>query len=137
MDLAQIDLSEYKGKKVTLVRKLDKPNAEGHQAEEIEGTVLSGNNEVGIFIKAKGRTMGELVKVDQIEDVRVLPTTIKALKAKAIKMPTLDNVRQHLLDKHGFSISFVNTADEERAAKLHAAIDHSDLGHNHDEKADA
>lgn len=125
------NLAQYDGKKVIVVKNLDAPNEDGHSAIEIEGTVLSTNQAIGIVIKPKGKTMSELIKTGEIEDVRLVPVTIKAIKAKEIKAVTLDNVRQHLVDRHGFALTLINSADDERALKMHAEIDHSDLGHTH------
>lgn len=128
-----LDLSQYHDKKVIVVRNLSEPNDEGHGSEEVEGKVLSANNEVGLLIKPVGKVMATLIKPSEIEKVELAPTTLRTFKQKVVKEVTLDAVRQHLIDKHGFSLTLINSADENRAMKIHADIDHSDLGHAHGE----
>lgn len=133
------NLEQYNGKKVILVRNLSKPNKDGHTAEEIEGTILSANDAVGVQIKPTGKPLGILIKTADIEEgsIRLVPTALRTFKQKVIKQVSLDTVRQHLLDKHSFSLALINTADEKRAIEIHDAIDHTDLGHAHGDKTEA
>lgn len=131
-------LTQYQDKKVIVTRNLKEANKDGHLSEEIEGTVLSANDEVGLLIKPVGKVMAELVTPAEIEgEVRLAPTVLRTFKQKALKPVTLDSVRQHLIDKHGFSLTLINSANEKRAMTIHNDIDHSDLGHSHEAKTES
>lgn len=128
------DITQYKDKKVILVRKLDGPNEAGHLNEEIEGVVLEANPQAGmIFFRQRGKTMGTMVKMGEVEDIRLAPAVIKPVKVKPLKDMTLDTVRQHLADRHGLSVELLNTTHEEQAMKMHDELHASnkDLAHNH------
>lgn len=118
------DLSTFVDRKVVLVYN------KGEESIEIEGTVQNASP-VGVIIKPKGRASIELIEADQIERIEAAPEKAKTLSAKAVKNVIYGNARQHLLDKHGFTLTQVNSLTEEAALEIHDAIDHADLGHKH------
>lgn len=127
-----MDLSQYAGKRVILVRKVEGSDT----AEEVEGTVESAN-QLGIVLKPKGKATFELVEEGNIEDIRFAPVKPQALKAKKLKPVPFGQVKRHLLDRHAFTLSVVNEMTEEKAVEVHDGIDHSDLGHKHAEDSDS
>lgn len=132
------DIKEYIGKKVTLVRNLPEPNAEGHSTVELEGEIIEANPKVGALFRQRGRTNGELVMSHEIEDIRLLAVAPKPIKVKGLKRMNQETVRQHLADRHGVSVSNLNKTDEVEAMKMHEAlhgVQGNDLGHNHGDVA--
>lgn len=127
------DITQFQGKKVILVKKLDEPDSEGNTLVEVEGEAMEANPSVGLFFRPRGKTMGGLVKLDELEDIRLAPITLKPVKVKGLKNMTLDTVRQHLADRHGFSVELLGTTNEEQAAKIHNDLHAAtkDLAHNH------
>jgi hypothetical protein len=128
-DLASYE--EYKGKRVVLKRKA----ADGSLAE-VEGTVDT-ISPIGVLFKAKGSPSLELVVADDIEDISLAPTKEVSIKAKTLKPVQLGGARNHLLERHAYTLAQVNALTEEDAFGVHANIDHvaADLGHVHGEKA--
>lgn len=127
------DYSQYADQKVIVTVNLDEPNDKGETAVEIEGTALAAN-ELGILLKPKGRTKAELIEASKIEQVQFAPEKARDLKAKSLKVVGYGDARQHLLDRHGVALAWVNGATEAQALEYHSGLDHSDLGHNHDPK---
>lgn len=128
------DVKDFVGKKVTLVRNLPEPNAEGHTTVELEGEIIEANPKVGVLFRQRGRTNGELVMTHEIEDLRILVIAPKAIKVKPLKRMNLETVRQHLADRHGVSVEMLNKTSEDEAMKMHDqlhAVQGSDLAHNH------
>lgn len=127
------DYSQFVNKKAILVR------AEEGKAEavEIEGTVQAAS-ELGILIKPKGRTKLELVPASEIEDVRHVIEKPKALTARVLKPVEFGGARNHLLERHGLTLSVINEMDEQKALDAHSKIDHVEagLGHTHEAKRD-
>jgi len=118
-------LVNFEGKQVVL-----------HLIEE-DGSVtekngkVEGASEFGIAFKEKGRREVDLVEPNQIEEIELAPEKPRTLSQKKLKPVADSNVRQHLLDRHGYSRSAVNKMSDEQGAAEHNGIDHSDLGHRH------
>lgn len=103
---------------------------------KVEG-VVEAASAIGVAYKRKGRGQLEMLEADQIVGHEVLPDKPKVIKSKKLKPPTLEGVRQHLADRHGINIDWLN-ADEvtaEKAAEYHDSINHTEegkvLGHHH------
>jgi hypothetical protein len=123
------DLAQYQGAKVVVVvRKAD-------HNEEVEGTVETVSA-LAILVKPKGRTNMEIVEVGEIEEISFAPEKAKELKTKRLANLKFGQARQHLLDRHGETVSTINEMTEEQAWEVHNGIDHieEDLGHWHGEK---
>lgn len=129
-------LSSYEGKKVIVTVNLAEPNEKGESAIEVEGTAQAAND-LGILLKPKGKTNLDLIEASNIEAVRLAPEPDKKLTAKTLKDVELGNAKQHLLDRHGLTLTDVNALTEESAFNYHAGLDHKalDLGHVHGAKA--
>jgi hypothetical protein len=129
------DLDQFAGKKVIITRNLAEPNEAGETAVELEGKAESANS-LGVLFKPKGKTGLELIEVGEIEDIRLAPETDKRLSAKTLKITELGAAKQHLIDRHGLTLTEVNGLDEPTAFSYHAELDHKglDLGHVHGEK---
>lgn len=135
MTTATRDFTDFTGKKVIITRNLAEPNEAGDTAVELEGKAESANS-LGILFKAKGKTGLELIEASEIEDVRLAPETDKKLTAKTLKVTELGSAKQHLLDRHGLTLTDINGLDEGAAHTYHAELDHKslDLGHVHGAK---
>lgn len=130
MSVSTENLAQYENKKIVVVKK----NEDG-SASEIEG-VAQAANELGILIKPKGKTNFDLVPIGDIEEIRYVEGTVKKLTRKTLKEVEFGQARNHLLERHGFTLAQVNDMDEKSAFEKHNAIDHegSDLGHVHGDK---
>lgn len=118
-------LEEFSGKQVILHLR-----QEDGSVKELEGKVEDAS-EVGMAFKEKGKRDVDLVLPDQIEEIALAPSKPKTLAQKKLKPVTDSNARQHLLDRHGYDRSVVNSMDDEKGLSEHEDIDHSDLGHKH------
>lgn len=137
MTVSVTDLKEYEDKKVVLVRNLAKPNDKGDTAEELEGTLVAVAGDAVMF-KQKGKATAGLIDIGDIERVDHADTGSKKLVRKTLKVVKFGQARNHLLERHGYTVTQVNEITEKEAYDLHASIDHEaqDLGHVHKDKAD-
>lgn len=133
----ELDLKSLENKAVILQVR----NSDG-ELVTLEG-VVSAASEVGVAFKPKGKSGLDLIESDRIESAEALPEKPKVIKAKKLAPVTLDNVRQHLADKHSLNLEWLNSVSNEEAKNWHDGIDHkaegSTLGHYHeavDDKAD-
>lgn len=127
----ETDYSIYENKKVRLVRN----EAGVTDAVEIEGTVQSGNA-LGILIKPKGKTNFELIPAVEIENIEFVDDKPKDLDRKILKVVEFGQARPHLLERHAFSLTAINSMSELDAYDQHNLLDHlaDDLGHIHGDK---
>lgn len=125
MSVDPATLADFTKKKVILVAK----GTDG-QAHEFEGTV-SGASPAGLAFKQKGKRDVSLVEPDDIEDIRLVPDRPKKMVQKKIDLIKEGNVRQHLVDRHGYTLEEGNELTEEQAIAVHDTIDHKGLGHRH------
>ncbi|HEY6021160.1 MAG TPA: hypothetical protein VIY48_15025 [Candidatus Paceibacterota bacterium] len=126
------NLADFNDKKVVIVHNEDGKT----EATETEGTV-QGANEQGVLLKPKGKTNFQLITKDKIVEIRLAPDTAKNIGQRKLKIITLGQARQHLADRHGYTLEQVNALTEEAAFTEHNKIDHAKLGHLHsDAKAD-
>jgi uncharacterized DUF497 family protein len=131
--VAEQDFSEFTDKRVLLVENLDKPNAKGETAVELEGKVETGNA-MGVLFKEKGKTAIRLIEANKIERITYAPETPKELKQKPLKLVTHGEARSHLIERHGYKVSDIQRMAEPEALSYHNTLDHADLGHRHEEK---
>lgn len=129
------DFSKYQGQKVIVQVKLDTPNDNGETLVEIEGKAEAANA-LGILLKPKGRTQVELIEADKIEGVEFAPEKERKLTAKPLLIVKYGQARNHLLERHGMTLTEANAISEEDALSQHDDFDHesADLGHVHKEK---
>ena len=131
-----VDYTQYVDKKVILTVGTpgnDEPD------RNIEGTVQTANA-VALLIKLKGKSQTEPIFTSQIVSIELAPDTNRELKQRYLKEVKVGEFRQHLVDRHGFTLSTVNDPDftEEKAAAFHAEQHEGklkdDLGHVHGER---
>lgn len=129
-----MDLSQFLNKRVTLVLNLDKPNPEGHLAEELDGlvTTVSPDGDA-LILKPRGSTLTMLIETKNIEpdSMKVVIEKPRELKPRALGPLSLGNARQHLLSHHWFQVAPINDMTDEQAHKVHEGIDHTGFGHTH------
>lgn len=131
--MTETDLTKYQGQKVIVQVKLDEPNEKGETLVEVEGKAEAANA-LGVLIKPKGRTQVELIEAGKIEAIELAPETEKKLTARSLLPIDLGKARQHLLDRHGWTLDQANQATEESAHEQHEALDHTGGGHVHEAK---
>lgn len=120
------------GKRVTIVYNLDEPDASGNLAVEVEGIVMAAA-EMGVMIRLRGMQVGEMIHADKVESIAPISGNNRDVVARILKPSTLDDVRAHLADRHGFTLSTVNSLTSLAGFTAHGGIDHENLGHKHSE----
>jgi hypothetical protein len=137
MSVSVEELKDFEDKKVLIVRNLAKANDKGETAEELEGTLVAVAGDAVMF-KQKGKATAGLIEIGDIEKVEHADTGNKKLARKTLKTVKFGQARNHLLERHGFTLTQVNELTEKQAFDLHEATDHEaeDLGHVHKDKAD-
>lgn len=128
--VVEIDLGKFEAlvdKKVKLTYVLD--------GEEIvaEGTLMAVAAGRGAMFRKRGSQAPLTLTEDQLRDVEAIAEAPKKVTAKKLKAVTLDEARAHLADRHGYTLKSVNDATPEQAMLAHQQIDHTDLGHTHDD----
>lgn len=122
------DLKDYEGKRVVV-----QINGDEGQVEEVEGKVEAASA-IGLLLKPKGRNDLRLIEATDIVDVDSPAEPVRKLSCRWIKDVEPGGFRRHLVDRHGATLSYVNSLTEEKAEEVHASTDHTDLGHQHGEK---
>lgn len=128
MTVTAEELAQFEGKRVIVTIKTD-----DGKLDEVEGFADKANA-LGLLFKPKGKSTLDIVGVDDIEQIVLIPEPIKALKARYIKDADEEGVRAHLIASHGVTLTVVNSMTDKAALEWHATIDHTDLGHIHGEK---
>jgi hypothetical protein len=131
-----VDYSQYAGKKVIITigdPANDKPD------EDKEGTVQTANA-AAVLLKLKGKSAVEPILTSTIRQIVLAPDSAKEIKQRYLKDVEVGQVRQHLVDRHGFTLDVVNADDftEEKAVEVHTEQHSGDLkdqlGHVHGER---
>src|SRR3954447_9273057 len=96
-------LESFDGKQVilTLVK------SDG-SASEVEGKVEAASS-AGVAFKEKGKRDVDLIEPDSIEEIALAPVKPKNLPQKELREVTESSARQHLMDRHGYDRSVVNS----------------------------
>lgn len=84
----------------------------------------------GIVLSAK--SSATIVLVADIVNIRLKRDRVVSRMVRIFG--SQDDVRQHLADRHGTSMSLLRTLSPEVALQYHDKINHSDLGHQHGDK---
>lgn len=125
MSAAVINLAEYTGKKV---------NVKLLNEDETFPAVVEEATEFAAILRRKGKSALEMHPKDDIEEIELQPEHERELKARRLDPVTLDNVKRHLIDRHGYSLASVNPMSPESAYQFHnEQVDHAELGHYHAE----
>ncbi len=118
----EITLSDYEGKKVEI--------KVADQEEELLGLVVSANDRM-IGFRPKGRSNLDLILAHEIEDIRIAPDAEVEMRARRLNLVTIDTVKRHLVDRHGYKLDDINAMSPEASLEFHSALDHSPLSHYH------
>lgn len=107
---------------------------EDGQLTEITATIKVATV-AGVGYKEKGKSGIELLaNADPIEEIDYAPVKQKSVSQKKLQPIEFGQARQHLVDRHGVTLSWAKDADEKAALEYHNGLDHSDLGHRHEAK---
>lgn len=118
-------LDGFTGKRVTLTF-----NKDGEQVVQ-EGRVEMGAA-IGLMFKEKGKSNVQLIEADSIVAVSELATREPKVTVKTLQPIAEGRVRQHLADRHGYTVEQANGLTEAQAKVEHDGIDHSTLAHKHE-----
>lgn len=129
-----IDLSKYEqfeNKKVNLTYVID------NETLTDEGTLVAVAAGQGVMFRKRGSQTPLTIREANLRAIEPIAEAPKKVTAKKLKKVTLDDARSHLADRHGYKLSAVNGASAEQALLAHQQIDHSDLGHTHEDESSA
>jgi hypothetical protein len=118
-------------KKVIITYNLSEPDEDGNTATEVEATMMAVAPGIGIMVRPRGKQQGLLIEENDIENIVQVAAVARPIKQKLLREMNLDDVRQHLADRHGVAVTWLNAAAPQQAFDYHADIDHSDLAHTH------
>lgn len=120
-------LADYAGKNVNI-------KLSGEYAElSGEGKVEAAST-MGVAFKPKGK--GTVIVLPSDVEAIEASAVVKKITRKSMLPATLDNVRQHLVDRHGYKVSDIEQYTPEQALEFHNSLEHGELGHDH-KKAEA
>lgn len=119
-----VNLAEYTGKKV---------NVKLTTEDEVFEAVAEEATDFAVILRRKGKSALEMHPADEVENIELRPDVIKELKGRRLDFIVLDNIKRHLVDRHGYGLASVNAMTVEEAYEFHEGLDHSDLGHFHAE----
>jgi hypothetical protein len=118
-------LANYAGKNVNI-------KLTGEYAElSGEGKVEAAST-MGVAFKPKGK--GTVIVLPSDVDAIEAAAVVKKITRKSMLPVTLDNVRQHLVDRHGYKVSDIEQYTPEQALEFHSTLEHAELGHDHTAK---
>jgi hypothetical protein len=126
----KIDLASFEDwvdKKIKLTYTMD------NETLEAEGALLAVSSTRGVMFRKRGSQSPLLLASDSIVNIEALAEAPKKVTAKKLKAVTLSDARAHLADRHSYTLTVVNSATDEQALLAHQALDHTDLGHSHDD----
>lgn len=125
MTTGTIDLTQYADKKV---------NIKLHDEDETFPAMVESATAVALIFRRKGKSAVEMKTAEEVETIELQPEAERELKARRLDPVTLDNVKRHLVDRHGYSLASINALSSEAAYNFHESeVDHSELGHYHAE----
>ena len=134
--LAEVDPKSLENKTVIFTVR----GEDGKEPTKVEGVVQAASA-IGVAYKKKGKSALDMLEADRIQDLEILPDKPKVIKAKKLKTVAADSVRQHLADRHGINIDWLNSVSNEEAEEYHNGIDHRKegtvLGHYHEDPNEA
>jgi hypothetical protein len=120
-------LAQFAGKNVTI-------KLSGQYADQSGEGRCEAAGPFGVAFKPKGKgaIIVEAANVEAIEASAV----VKKITRKSLLPATADNVRQHLVDRHGYKVSDIEAYSPEQALEFHATLEHGELGHDHNKTPD-
>jgi hypothetical protein len=96
-----------------------------------EGEVIAAKA-TDLAIKTKTDTV--IIDMNFVDDIRPADPIVKVVRRK-VRPVVLAQVKQHLLDRHGYPWDLVRAATPSLAMQMHDNINHDQLGHRHREDA--
>lgn len=122
-------ITEYVGKRVEVTF------AEGVQ-EDSDNAKITGKvenaNAVGFVFKPAGSSKSRLYQTSDVAEIRMAPEAEPVLRSRRLDPIALKNVKRHLVDRHGYTLTDINDMSPEAALDFHEGLGHDDLGHYHD-----
>lgn len=125
------NIEQFKDQRVKIVRNVDGEDGQ-RVAEELIATVTAASTDV-ILVRPKGRTSQLLIDVPTLESISLDDDAIKDVRQRTLRPVKLGDARQHLADRHGWTLFRVNRLTEETAFAEHEAANHDELSHCHKE----
>lgn len=128
MTVSSVDLGTLDGQRIRVKAR------DGDAAEfEWEGTVIAASP-IAILVKPRGAMLAELIQAESIIELDVLANPNAKLILRRLRILKPHEVRQHLIDRHGMNFEVVESMNDIEAFEYHNSIDHSGLGHMHEDK---
>lgn len=109
-----------------LVQEEDESQPEGYR--EVAGKCAAATAKDGIVLRLRGRT--HIIPTDKIIDI-IPEGKSRKMSIHQVGPVQEGGMRQHLLDRHGYTLPRVEAMTEELALVEHALISHEGLGHRH------
>lgn len=105
------------------------------QSEESmsEGSVVAASNS-GLLVKPRGASLAELIASTEIVDLNILRDPNSKIILRRLRLVKVGEVRQHLADRHGLTLDFLDEYDDLQFLQYHITLDHSNLSHIHEDK---
>lgn len=133
MEIKAAELPLFKDKKVVVQEDLT-GRSQDEDYREVEGRVIEATVK-GLVVQTRtGVVIIMTQHILDVEEVKKNPT--KRLVKRWIRESTLESVKQHLLDRHGWPFDLVSekAMPTDMLLHRHDLIDHSNLGHGHGDK---
>jgi hypothetical protein len=118
-------LANYAGKNVNIVLTGEYAELSGEGKVEAASTM-------GVAFKPKGK--GSIIVLPSDVESIEAAAVIKKITRKSMLPASLENVRQHLVDRHGYKVSDIEQYTPEQALEFHNTLEHGELGHDHTAK---
>lgn len=119
-------LADYAGKNVNIVLTGEYAELSGEGKVEAASTM-------GVAFKPKGK--GSVIVLPSDIDAIEAAAVIKKITRKSMLPVNLDNIRQHLVDRHGYEVEAIEAMTPEQALAWHNNdLNHEKLGHDHEKK---
>lgn len=122
-DLSHDDMKKFEGNKVII-------NLPG-KGGEMEGKLEAYNEVAGGFFRKKGSPNGTIFELSEVQSIEFAPEKARKLSPRQLPIVEYGKARQHLADRHGITLDWINSVTEVEAFEAHEQLDHSQLGHFH------
>lgn len=128
-------ITDYVGQRVEVRFTHDALDGESDPNQRVVVGKVENANAIGFVFKPAGSSKSRLYQVDHIETIQMAPEAEPVLKARRLDPANLKNVKRHLVDRHGYTLTDINEMTPERALEFHDSMDHTeqDLSHFHAE----
>lgn len=100
---------------------------------EAEGVVIAASP-MAILLKPRGAMIAEMIEAANIRHIEIVQNPNAKLIIRKLRVLKPHEVRQHLIDRHGFLVANVEALGDIQAYEGHRAMAHSNMGHVHEDK---